>query len=204
MRLIELALVYAGLGFVVAVALARRGGSSRADLALAIVLFPLYVPVLLERRAETRAAPRIDDEARRLIDAIEAVRDESVRDLLPRRAHIEKLARHLGVLEAKIGELEAVLADNDLDEARALAGLAAAQAKGALARENAERTLASVRRLLALRDAAVTERDETLSLMARLRLQITVARFSGGAPPTELLSEIHGRVEGVSEAFAHG
>jgi hypothetical protein len=60
-----------------------------------------------------------------------------------------------------------------------------------------------VRRLVALRQRAVAERDELLSLCERLRLRVTVLRFEGSGPAgvVDLVAEILGRVEGVGEAL---
>ena len=60
------------------------------------------------------------------------------------------------------------------------------------------------RRLAALRERAARERDELLGLCARLRMQVTVLRFTEGAPGEnlgELVGEILARIEGVGEAL---
>ena len=63
------------------------------------------------------------------------------------------------------------------------------------------------RRLAALRERAARERDELLGLCARLRMQVTVLRFTEGAPGEnlgELVGEILARIEGVGEALDPG
>ena len=132
--------------------------------------------------------------------------DPTVAGLLPSPVHIDKLFDHLGSLDEKVKELDEVLARDELDLGKATRALREAEAEGGPAQRHAESVLASVRRLLSLRDKARRERDELLSLSRRLRLAVTVLRFSGGAEEDVggIVAEIVGRVEGVREAFAEG
>lgn len=210
MRLFDLSAVYFALGLLLLVAMVRRAKRSPVDAVLLVLLWPLYLPVLLSdgapfARSRPTTSPLLTerDEMRR---ALASVVDPTVAGLLPSPVHIDKLFDHLGSLDEKVKELDEVLARDELDLGKATRALREAEAEGGPAQRHAESVLASVRRLLSLRDKARRERDELLSLSRRLRLAVTVLRFSGGAEEDVggIVAEIVGRVEGVREAFAEG
>lgn len=214
MRLLDLSAVYIALGLLLLVAVLRRGRRSPVDAALLVFLWPLYLPVLLsedprQRGADTNTGPRgatspplvAEHEAMRA--ALASVNDPTVAALLPSAVQIDKLFDHIEDLDEKVRELDEVLSRDDLDLARATRALREAEHQGGGQRRHAESVLQSVQRLLSLRDRALRERDELLSLSRRLRLAVTVLRFSGGAEEDVggIVAEIVGRVEGVGEAF---
>ena len=209
MRLLDLGAVYFALGLLLLVAMVRRARRSPVDAVLLVVLWPLYLPVLLSEGTAFPSAQRTSssallterDEMRK---ALGSVSDPTVARLLPSPEHIDKLFDHLRSLDDKVKELDEVLARDELDLGKATRALREAESTGGPSQKHAESVLASVRRLLALRDRAMRERDELLSLSRRLRLAVTVLRFSGGAEEDVggIVAEIVGRVEGVREAFA--
>jgi hypothetical protein len=214
MRLIDLAAVYLVVGLICAVAVGRRseGGVRRgpADIALALLVWPLFVPVVLGKPGLPRqdgaggpASGRILRERELLLAALEAVAAGTLGRLLPTRQQIERLVEHLVGLDAKVIELDEVLARDDFDAARAERALGAARQAGGSGLESARLVCESIRRLRALRDRAAAERDELLALCGRLRTQVTVLRFAGTAPEDvgELVGEILARVEGVGAAL---
>lgn len=214
MRLIDLAAVYLVVGLICAVAVARRsepgGRKSPGDIALALLVWPLFVPVVLGKPGVSSpdgaggpASGRIRRERDLLLAALEAVAEGTLGRLLPTRQQIERLVEHLAGLDAKVTELDEVLARDDFDVTRAERTLAAAKQGGGSGLESARLVCESIRRLRALRDRAAVERDELLALCGRLRTQVTVLRFAGTAPEDvgELVGEILARVEGVGAAL---
>ena len=212
MRLIDLAVAYLVVGAGCAWAL-RSGPSPRglADALLTLTLWPLYVPVLVgpARRSPVPAgratSPRIERERALLHAAIEAAEARMspgvLTALLPTRAQLATLTEHLAHLDAKVQELDEVLAGEEFDLARAERRLRDADAHGV---DAATAAIEGARRLASLRERAARERDELLGLCARLRMQVTVLRFTEGAPGDnlgELVGEILERIEGVGAAL---
>lgn len=217
MRLIDLAVAYLVVGVGCAWALrARRSDATArtlADTLLTFTLWPLYVPVLLgpaqpgpRAVAPQRAlSPRIARERALLVEAIDAAQARmapgALASLLPTHAQLASLTDHLERLDAKVQELDEVLAGEEFDLARAERRLRESDRAGV---ESATAAVDGARRLAALRERAARERDELLGLCARLRMQVTVLRFAEGAPGenlAELVSELLGRVEGVGAAL---
>ncbi len=218
MRLIDLAVAYLVVGVGCAWALRSRrsepGVATLADTVLTFTLWPLYVPVLLGPSAPARRAPaaghrapspRIERERALLDEALDAARERmrepSLAALLPTREQLATLTEHLTRLDAKVQELDEVLAGEEFDLARAERRLRESDRAGA---EAATAAVEGARRLAALRERAARERDELLGLCARLRMQVTVLRFAEGAPGenlAELVGEILGRIEGVGAAL---
>ena len=236
MRLIDLGVVYLLVGVGCALTLYRRraqgaGASSALDLALALWVWPLYVPVLLasERAGvrpvserHTATASQISREHELLVGALETarakVRSPSLAALLPTSEHLRRLTDHLLRLDAKVRELDEVLASDEFDLHRAERRLRESERTTGHGREEAALAIESIRRLQSMRERACRERDELLGLCARLRMQVTVLRFadaevtgrSDRAPGDareadigELVSEILGRIEGVGAALSH-
>jgi hypothetical protein len=218
MRLIDLAVAYLVVGVGCAWALrARRSDATAttlADTLLTFTLWPLYVPVLLgpaqhgpraEHPSRRAVSPRIARERALLVEAIDAAQARmtpgALASLLPTHAQLASLTDHLERLDAKVQELDEVLAGEEFDLARAERKLRESDRAGV---ESATAAVDGARRLSALRERAARERDELLGLCARLRMQVTVLRFAEGAPSenlAELVSELLGRVEGVGAAL---
>ena len=202
----DLALCYLLAGAVLtAVLRARRRDLSPSDALLTLTLWPLYAPL----RFATGASPAVTIPTHReqalLEEAITAARISmgaaGVGALLPTAAQVAQIAQHLARLDARVRELEAVLARDEFDVARAERRM---REPARAAVEAATATLDGVRRLVAMRERAVRERDEVLGLCARLRMQVTVLRFSEGAPTEnlgEVVEELLAHLEGVGAAM---
>ncbi len=214
MRLIDLGLVYlvVGVGCAWALRQRRAGANPVADTVLTFALWPLYVPVLLGGANEPRSAapkrpvsPTIMRERSLLLDALDAARARldpaRFATLLPTPAQIESLVAHLARLDARVSELDEVLAHEDFDPARHESKL---RERDRAEVERATAAAEGARRLQAMRAKAARERDEMLGLCARLRMQVTVLRFADAAPDddlAEVVREVMARVEGVGAAL---
>lgn len=202
MRVTELLVVYAVVGLACALVLRRRRAlaATGVDALLVVAAWPLYVPCLLDASglhgAGAGQRARIDREQAALVAAVRAAADPALAPLLPTEAQIERVALRLRSLDAKVVELDALLAHGETSVSNAEGALAAAEARG-LGVEDARRLLESVRRLVSLREAAARERDELFAACARLRAHMLVVRYSAVAAEDvrALVSEILGRVE---------
>lgn len=213
MRLIDLGGVYLLAGAIVTWALRARRPQAGAvrwpDAVLAFVLWPLYAPTLAgsSPRAPS-ASPRTERERMLLEQAIAAARTRlghgTLTALLPTAEQLATLAERLARLDARVDELDQVLAHDDFDVVRAERRLRDADRASAA---SATAAIDGARRLTAMRERAVRERDELLGLCARLRMQVTVLRFADGAGDpnlAEVVGEILTRVEGVGDALDPG
>jgi hypothetical protein len=195
-----MAALYLLLGVAAAVLTSRRGERklSATDLALCLIAWPLYVPLLLgpdahDRRRPTEAPGK---DYGLLLDAIGAIDDPTLASLLPSPAQLSPLGRQLELLAARVCELDDVLSRDELDPARLESAATSAQ--------DARVLRSSIDRLRELRTKASAEREELLSLCRRLRVQITVLRFSGQTPEdvSGLVAQLLGRVEGLGAALS--
>ncbi len=211
MRVIDLLVVYLGVGVVCAITVGRltRGHPVTAvDRVMVVFVWPLYVPALLApaplpaagTRIEGSAAASIRVERAALVAAVEAMAHTPVAACLPSRAQLEMLVSRIDALDAKVAELDAVLARDEFDGARAAQAVHHATRDGGTLLESAVMVQRSIERLGALRATAGRERDELLALCGRLRTQLTVLRFAERPGTDEvggLVEEILARVDAV-------
>lgn len=214
MRLIDLAVAYlvVGAGCVIALRGRRVGeGASRlTDGLLTLTLWPLYVPVILTPARPTPqprrgTSPRVVGERALLAEAIDAAHARMnggpMASLLPTKEQLAKLGERLERLDGRVQELDEVLAREEFDLRVAERRLREPDRAGV---EAATAAVEGQRRLAALRERAARERDELLGLCARLRMQVTVLRFTEGASGEdlgEIVGEILERIEGVGAAL---
>lgn len=187
MRLLDLAIFYLLLGVGSCWLAASRGRRGAGDLAMALLLWPLYIPVAFSS-PQPQAPSRGDHpEYRALLAALASVRNEHLAALLPKEPQLRPLAERLRVLEDKASELDEVLARDEFAAA-----------------EREPHVRESLEQLQALRAGALRERDELVALCRRLRVQVTVLRFSGSSTDGvgDLVSELLGRLEGMQVAFS--
>jgi hypothetical protein len=150
---------------------------------MVVLLWPVALPVALTSSPPAAVHP----EFQALLGALAAARTADLSSLLPSESQIAPLGEHLRRLDARIAELTAVLAREE----------PSAPSAGVVR--------AGVERLRGLRERSVQERDELLALCARLRMQLTVLRFTGpSAGDSELgptISQLLGRLEGLGEVL---
>lgn len=215
MTLGDLGLLYAVAGAVSGAIVQRRtrhlGRRALVNVALAIALWPLWLPVALAS-AQARPLDRATSAGSSateaaLLAAHESVRDGPMEGLLPRDA-LERIVSELRRAAERHGELDALLArpDFDLD--------AAEQRLVRLERERASpRTLSSarlhlenVRRLSSLRARDQRALDELLELSRALGAQLALAKFSGSSATDagDIVSEVWARVEVLGSTLPAG
>lgn len=201
MTLGVLALGYAGVGVVIAVAAIVRRRSSVADVVFLITLWPLAAPLLLA--GGTEQDPGDDSELSRALARASA---SPLASVLPDAETARVLSSRLREAAARIAELDAVLARADFDPRAAERRAHELADRGALAAsQTALLRVKTLGQLRALRERYHTELDEVRELIAQLvtqaelvRLQPSIAHASG-----ELVRELVSRVEGLGELFAY-
>jgi hypothetical protein len=213
--MIDLLVVYLGVGVACAVVIGRFARDRKPDLldrAFVVFVWPIYVPALLApspapaiaTRIAGNAASIIRAERSALLAAVDAVAHTPVRACLPSREQLDALVGRIEALDAKVTDLDGVLARDEFDPSRAASAVAAAEREGGSLFESAQMVLRSIERLQSMRALAAKERDELLALCGRLRTQLTVVRFAERAGSDELgglVNEILVRVEAVGASL---
>jgi hypothetical protein len=203
MTLGDLAVLYAAAGVASAAVVYRATleGKPRAlsSALLALLLWPLWLPVALNaRRQPAPRAGATDATSRAIWEAHEAVLGSALEPLLPRDAALRMLQE---VEQAKGRHRELV----ELLAQPAFSLTAAEQRLEQLERDrSASRSLGparlhleNVRRLEGLRRRDEQTLAELGELATALRTQLVLARYSGGAPSgaSDIVSEVWARVE---------
>lgn len=170
MRGLELAIVYLCVGVGVALAARLRAGAGWVDGGLLLAFWPLYAPFVFTRRADAPALSAPDVDGR------------------------------LGRLEARVRELDAVLAQPDFRLEAAQAQRDAHRSRGEdRAAARVEARIASIERLEAQRAALLEGLAEARELRAQLRVQGELMRVAGGSGSEgeALVAELEARVAGL-------
>jgi len=203
MTLGDLVVLYGAAGLASAALVYRaspeRGATALSGAALAIVLWPLWLPVTLSARraATTQTVPARDATSAAIWEAHEAVAGSALEPLLPREAALRML-EEVERATRRHRELTALLGQAEFSASAAEARLER------LTRDGASRSLGparlhleNVRRLEDLRRRDEQTLAELGELATTLRTQLVLARFSGGAATGagDLVSEVWARVE---------
>jgi hypothetical protein len=202
--LTDLGIIYAVAG-VISGALAHRAGGQRAErtlgtVVLAVVLWPLWLPVVLASATPPRPAQNAAAGAteRALIEAHAAVRDGPLAALLPSAA-MNRLLAEVRRANERHTELEQLLAAKQFGLPEAEARVLALERQGASPRvlSSARLHLDNVRRLWSLCEHDQRALDELSELAAALRTQLLLAHFAGSSPndASDIVSELWARVE---------
>jgi hypothetical protein len=194
------ALVGAASGFVSYRASPARGKPALGTAALAVVLWPLWLPVALgsvKPRSREQGAPDGPTESA-LLEAHAAVRDGPLEGLLPREA-VERILGEVRRARTRHTELVALLADPRYDAERAEVRLAELVQGGASRRtlSSARLHLENVRRLAGLAERDRRALGELEELIVALRTQLVLAKFAGETPSDagDIVAEVWARVE---------
>lgn len=197
----------------------RHGGGGRQlfRAAVAVLFWPLFIPLLLERSVEGAArevspSPGASDSLARAISQVECELDAALGSLdgwaegvlVDERQRLEELRAAWRSQAERVRELDRFLAQPDATsnaiDRGPLDGLGAASNER---RQKSEQgRLANMRRLRVLRGRMLEDLLATLAWVRELATMIHLAKFSG-APASraeELVSQIAAAVEGLNEA----
>jgi hypothetical protein len=205
MTLTDLGVLYAVAGAVSGVAAYRRAPPPRAravaSAALAVILWPLWLPVLLSSARRPESEPEADPDCATetaLLEAHSVVRDGPLEDLLPRAA-VDRILGEMRRARARKAELDGLLAAPSYDPEQAEARLERLIRDGASRRtlSSARLHLDNVRRLAALAERDRRALGELEELVMALRTQLVLAKFAGTAPSDagDIVAEVWARVE---------
>jgi hypothetical protein len=199
--IVDLAVAYAGVGAVLALVAIVRWKASTVDALAVLAVWPLYAPVI---------AAGGDDDPREqaLVDALRRAAGTPLAGALPDEAAARALVRRMRDGRARLAELDDVLARADLDEAAALARVAALERGGAHpgAIATAQRRVQTIRRMRALRDRFAGEIEQVDEVVTQLTAQLELVRFAGTADESaaaELAADLAARVESLDELFGN-
>jgi hypothetical protein len=190
--------------------------TSAGEVAFALVLWPLWLPLSLGARvpaaASTAAATALGAShpaTASLVAALARVEGSPLAPLLPDQATVRRLAAKLAEVSARIEELDDVLARPafDLPAARARHAELASEPASASAEALASASLRvqNIERLRDLRTRFVAEVDDINELLSQLVIQVEVVRFVGATQDgtedgtRDLLRELLARVEGLGQ-----
>ncbi len=202
MRLPEFAALYLliGVGAAAGLLVFRRPltPGSLVDAALLGTFWPLYGPFMaFQGRAEAESPT----DAAVIVGSSDV--DLPLAALLPDRGTAEALEQRLSLAEARVAEIDRLLAQPELEEDAAEARWRALDARGdQRAAATARQRVQSVRRLRGLRERFAAELTEIREIVAQFRIQAEVVRLAGeddGRATRELLNELHLRLETLDE-----
>ena len=204
MTLGDLGILYGCAGVVSALVIHRRertkGRQAIARALLAIVLWPLWLPVALSTADARRkgGAGALGGTEAALIKGHDAVRGTPLEALLPRTA-VDRILGEVRRAGERREELRALLERPTfgLDSARAHVERLGQDGASARALASARLHLANVERLEALRRRDDLALEELGELVSALRTQLVLARYAGSAPEGagDIVSEVWARVE---------
>jgi hypothetical protein len=213
---------YLTFGAGVAAALLLRRAERQANrqifrAAVAVLFWPLFIPLLLERTEENPSRPecpsaRASDSLARAIAQVECELDAALGSLdgwaegvlVDERQRLAELRAAWRSQAERVRELDRFLAQPDaLSTAKERSPLDGLGASTNERRQKSEQgRLANMRRLRALRQRMLEDLLATLAWVRELATMIHLAKFSG-APASraeELVSQIAAAVEGLNEA----
>jgi hypothetical protein len=213
---------YLTFGVGVAAALLLRRGKRHANqpifrAAVAVLFWPLFIPLLLERTDEDSSglecpSPCASDSLARAIAQVECELDAALGSLdgwaegvlVDERQRLQELRAAWRGQAERVRELDRFLAQPDaLSTAKEPSPLDGLGASTNERRQKSEQgRLANMRRLRALRQRMLEDLLATLAWVRELATMIHLAKFSG-APASraeELVSQIAAAVEGLNEA----
>ena len=203
MTLGDLVVLYGAAGLASASVVYRaspeRGVRALPSAALAVALWPLWLPVVLSSRRRPPPRPPTGDATRAAIwEAHEAVLGSSLEPLLPRDAAL-RILRDIERASQRHQELVGLLGQPRFSLAAAEERLAKLSREGSSGRSLAPARLhlENVQRLDALRLRDEQTLAELAELATTLRAQLVLARYSGDAPTDagDIVSEVWARVE---------
>lgn len=201
-----LAVLYLLAGVGCALNAVRTGRRAPADLALLVLLWPLYGPFLLGT-GEVGASGGLRSRERELERALRQVAGTPLARLLPDRAAVRALGRSLEDAAVRQREIEALLERPEMNRAAALAQLEQLERTAGSVETRAAlmMRIQSIGQLEGMRDRFARRLSEVDALLSQLLTQVEVLRLGGAeAPGEELVGELVTRVEALGEMLEDG
>lgn len=213
MRLVDLGVLYAGVGIACAVTLYRRAERTRGSLVnalIAVPLWPLWAPIAWTARPEVsrtsaNASERVGRIRTELDEAVELVRGSPLERVLGResaRAIVAEAER----LSARNDELVELLSRDEFDvdaAARRIEALESARASPRVC-SSARLRLENIRRLRRLAETEARALEELAALVTALRTELMVVKLSGSSAEgvDDIVRDLSAHIEGLRQASA--
>jgi hypothetical protein len=214
MGVVETCILYLLLGTVVAVALVLRaegkGSGARVVTFVAGVFFwPVYAPFLLSpaRPAASAVTPPGRAAQERLRAALGQVEGLAADVLRPEVARLRGLVEAVGKMEARVAEMDALLATPEFNRAVASEQLEALSRRG-LAPEDprvqsVHARLRNMERLAEMRERTAADLERVVLRLEEMGSRLQLLKFAGrpDAELVELLQSVAASVEEVTEGL---
>jgi hypothetical protein len=213
MGVIETCILYLLLGGVVAVALVLRAegkgrGARVVTFVSGIFFWPVFAPFLLSSsRQEAPVTPPARAAQSRLLAALGQVEGLAADVLRPEVARLRGLVDAVGKMEARVAEMDALLATPEFDRAAASGQLEALARRG-LPPEDArvqsvQARLRNMERLVAMRERTAADLERVVLQLEEMGSRLQLLKFAGrpDAELVELLQSVASSVEEVTEGL---
>jgi hypothetical protein len=206
--LVDLGALYV-LGGVVSAGVVWRLTGAAASAAVALVLWPLWLPLALGSSRPRRAAAA-DDVAARIESVLADARAASAGTAFEAMLNDDAAARIVAEVRRaaeRLAGMDELLARPSFGRDAARASLEALSAEGAseATLRTARLHLESVERLASMRRDQQAALSELEQVVTALRSQLEVARYAGSMSGgfDAIVADLWSRVEGLGEAFDH-
>lgn len=215
MGVIETCILYVLLGGVVGVALVLRAegrspGARAITFVSGVFFWPVFAPFLLApaRPSATAAVAPPSRAARdRLVGALGQVEGLAADVLRPEVARLRGLVEAVGKMEARVAEMDTLLATPEFDRAAASGQLEALARRG-LPPEDArvqsvQARLRNMERLVAMRERTAADLERVVLQLEEMGSRLQLLKFAGrpDAELVELLQSVASSVEEVTEGL---
>jgi hypothetical protein len=205
--------IYLLLGGVAAVALVLRaegkGGASRCITFVAGLLFwPVFAPFLLApARVPASPSPPAQAVQTRLLSALGRVEGLAADVLRPEVARLRGLLDAVGRMEARVAEMDALLATPEFDTSAAQAQLESLSRRGLPPEDgrvqSVQARLRNVERLAAMRERTAADLERVVLQLEEMGSRLQLLKFAGrpDAELVALLQSVASSVEEVTEGL---
>ena len=213
MGVVETCILYLLLGGVVAVALVLRAegkgrGARVVTFVSGVFFWPVFAPFLLTAaRASAAVTPPARAARDRLVGALGQVEGLAADVLRPEVARLRGLVDAVGKMEARVAEMDALLATPEFDRTAA-AGQLEALARRGLPPEDArvqsvQARLRNMERLVAMRERTAADLERVVLQLEEVGSRLQLLKFAGrpDAELVELLQSVASSVEEVTEGL---
>ena len=216
MGVIETCILYVLLGGVVGVALVLRAegrslGGRAVTFVSGVFFWPVFAPFLLASGRPGATTGAVAPPARaaraRLVGALSQVEGLAADVLRPEVARLRGLVDAVGKMEARVAEMDTLLATPEFDRAVASGQLEALARRG-LPPEDArvqsvQARLRNMERLVAMRERTAADLERVVLQLEEMGSRLQLLKFAGrpDAELVELLQSVASSVEEVTEGL---